>query len=370
METRSAKRKKVLLFAENNEDDTTPGIDRITDLPDPILHHILFFLPIKSIAQTSLLSKRWRSLWSSFPDLDFTTISPFAITSTTNKLNTKRSKLSLSMDFITHVLALRDKHSDLRSLRFRARLSFSQLNGLIRSAIRQNVQELDAEVATGDYFNFPRGVISSECLRVLKLKSKYPGFRLLPSSVMTSGFPSLHTLSLSLVILYEQSSLLDLFTESSFPRLKRLNLGSCIGMEHLRVSCRALEDLTVENCYQLHGLEIFCARLERLTVSNCFEGYCDKSWVEINAPRLKIILWEYNVITNCSSLQNITSLNEASIGLSRLHGDISVEKVQSACNLLSGLSHARTLTLESQCIEVLIHVPPYYCYVCLCDTLM
>ncbi|KAJ6383362.1 hypothetical protein OIU78_026778, partial [Salix suchowensis] len=62
------------------------------------------------------------------------------------------------MDFTANVLALRDKHSDLRALRFRAHLSFSHLNGLIRRAIRCNVQELDVEVATGDYFNFPRGV--------------------------------------------------------------------------------------------------------------------------------------------------------------------------------------------------------------------
>ncbi|KAL6969229.1 hypothetical protein U1Q18_028954 [Sarracenia purpurea var. burkii] len=73
METRSAKRKRLLSSAEN-EAERGGGEDRIGDFPDAVLHHILFLLPIKSIAQTSTLSKRWRRLWSSFPDLDFTTI--------------------------------------------------------------------------------------------------------------------------------------------------------------------------------------------------------------------------------------------------------------------------------------------------------
>ncbi|BBH00047.1 hypothetical protein Prudu_009942 [Prunus dulcis] len=92
---------------------------------------------------------------------------------------------SKETDFITQVLTLRDKHSDIRILRFGSRLSFSRLNGLIRLAIRRNVQELDVEVATEDYFNFPRCVIASDSLRIFKLKSRYPGFRLPPSSVMT-----------------------------------------------------------------------------------------------------------------------------------------------------------------------------------------
>ncbi|KAF2292134.1 hypothetical protein GH714_013734 [Hevea brasiliensis] len=353
METRSAKRRKVW-FAENYEaSDPNNGIDRISDLPDPILHQILFLLPIKSIAQTSVLAKRWRSLWSSFPDLDFTTINTITTSPITNLNTTRRSPHSPSMDFIPQVLALRDKHSDLRTLRFRARLSFSGLNGLIRCAIRHNVQELDVEVATEDYFNFPRWLITSDSLRVFKLKSRYPGFRLLPSSLMTGGFRSLHTLSLSLVILYEQSSLLDLFTESSFPRLKKLNLDACFGLKHLKVSCRALEDLTLENCFQLHGLDISCGKLEKLRVTSCFDAYYDESWFQINAPQLRIVFWEYNAITGTSSLQNLTSLREASVGFFLLHEDISVEKLQSVCDLLSGLSHAHSLTLESQCIEIL-----------------
>lgn len=360
METRSAKRRK-LWFVENEIEVNNNGIDRISDLPDVILHQILFLLPIKSIAQTSTLSKRWRSLWSSFPDLDFNTINPLGISSNTAITSKRPRNLSFNeTDLISQVLALRDKHSDIRTLRFRAHLSFSCLNGLIRRAIRHNVRELDIEVATDDYFNLPRCVIKSESLRAFKLKSRYRGFRLPLSSIMKDGFRSLHTLSLSLVILFDEPSLLDLFTDSSFSHLKKLNLDACFGLKHLKVSCRALEDLTLENCIQLHGLDIYGAKLERLRVASCFDANCDKTWVKINAQKLNILRWEYNAVTGSSSLENLTSLHEASVGFIVLHEDSTAAKLQSVSNFLAGLCHVHCLTLESPCIEVVVY---YYFYV-------
>lgn len=257
------------------------------------------------------------------------------------------------MDFITQVLALHNKHSDIRILRFRAHLSFSRLNGLIRRAVRHNVQELDIEVATDDYFNFPRSVIASESLRVFKLKSRCPGFHLPPPSVMRDGFRSLHTLSLSLIILHNQPSLVDLFSDSTFPQLKKLNLDACFGLKQISVSCRALEDFGLDNCFQLQGLNISGPKLERLRVSTCFDAYSDKSFVKINAPRLRILVWEYNAITHNTSVENLCLLREVSIGFIIVHEDISGAKLQSVSNLLSGLSHAHCLKFENKCIEVL-----------------
>ncbi|XP_045822421.1 F-box/FBD/LRR-repeat protein At4g00160-like [Trifolium pratense] len=45
--------------------------DRISELPDHIVSHILSFLPTKLAATTSILSKRWKSVWHSVLTLDF-----------------------------------------------------------------------------------------------------------------------------------------------------------------------------------------------------------------------------------------------------------------------------------------------------------
>ncbi|PVH36588.1 hypothetical protein PAHAL_6G112300 [Panicum hallii] len=44
--------------------------DRLSDLPDSMLHHIMSFLSAKEAARTCVLSQRWRLLWTSAPCLD------------------------------------------------------------------------------------------------------------------------------------------------------------------------------------------------------------------------------------------------------------------------------------------------------------
>ncbi|XP_054814217.1 putative F-box/FBD/LRR-repeat protein At4g03220 isoform X1 [Prosopis cineraria] len=362
METRSTKRRKISELLGNDNVETR--IDRLSDLPDALLHHILLLLPIKTIAQTSVLSKRWRSLWITYPDLDFTTLDSLLVSSIKHLephlLTATQSRI------INQVLSIRDKNTDIRVLRFRATISFSLLNCLIRNAIRQNVRQLEVEVGTKDYFNFPRCVISSESLRTLKLKSRYPGFRLPPASVMRDGFKSLQALSLSLVILYNQPFLSDLFSDLSFPSLKKLRLRACVGLKSLHVGCRAIQDLSLKNCFHLQTLDVSCAKLERLRVVDCFNSYSEKSWVRINAPKLQHFIWDYNRVTDNTIIEHSKFLREASIGFFILPKEFSMGKLLSVHNLLSGLSQAHSLTLESQSVEILsnnkffaMHLQPF-----------
>nr|GFA92774.1 F-box domain, cyclin-like protein [Tanacetum cinerariifolium] len=45
--------------------------DRISNLPDDIIHRILSFLDIKHAIQTSQLSRRWKHVWTSMQHLSF-----------------------------------------------------------------------------------------------------------------------------------------------------------------------------------------------------------------------------------------------------------------------------------------------------------
>ncbi|XBI69216.1 hypothetical protein VPH35_048318 [Triticum aestivum] len=43
------------------------GVDRLSSLPDPLLHLVMSFLPMPEVVRTCLLSPRWRDLWASVP---------------------------------------------------------------------------------------------------------------------------------------------------------------------------------------------------------------------------------------------------------------------------------------------------------------
>ncbi|EYU24829.1 hypothetical protein ABFS82_13G021400 [Erythranthe guttata] len=372
METRSAKRKKLSINAPiTNEEEEEE--DRISDLPDDVIHHIFSYLPIKSVAQTSLLSKRWSSIWRSFPDLDFTTVA--ALTTTTNpaaaaaltSITTPAALISSLRRRVQHhvskdakyadqISALIEKrHSDIRAVKFRAFVTFSTLNRLIRNSVKRNVQELDVEVFTCDYFNFPRIVMNSAALKTLRLKSWHPGFRLPPLQIMKEGLKSLSVLSLSRPILHDSPSLIDLFTNSSFPSLKKLHLEACFGMTHLKIECPALEDLCLEHNFQLHDLEISSPKLEKLRVFSCFDASSNSniSRVKIEAPLLKNIVWSYNAVTQECVLNKLTSLHEAVVGFFVPNEDLNAAKFRSVSNFLTGISCCKSLTLESQCIEIM-----------------
>ncbi|KAL3629727.1 hypothetical protein CASFOL_026949 [Castilleja foliolosa] len=59
------------LTIENQANERDEDGDKISQLPEPILHHILSFLSQKDAARTCVLSKSWRYLWCARPVIDF-----------------------------------------------------------------------------------------------------------------------------------------------------------------------------------------------------------------------------------------------------------------------------------------------------------
>lgn len=336
------KKKKKKLVEEANG---FVGEDRISNLPDSLIHQILILLPLQSAAKTSSLSRRWRSLFLSLPDLDFASI------------NENPKPQSFSSDSIYQVLSLRDHRdsNNLRSLRFRVPITFTSLNSLIRLAVTHQVQDLDIEVTTKDYFNFPRWIVTSQNLRALKLKSTCPGFRLPPSSSVSGGFQKLTSLSLSLVILNNQPYLSDFFTDPNFPLLEKLALENCFGLKQLKVSCCLLQEFTLTNSLQLDGLEVSGNHLKRLKVVSCFHSFSEDSFVKINTPNLKTFLWNSNAVTtSVHFLDKLVCLRKAFVGVLLLHQDLN-SQTQSLFTLLSGLCHSYKLQLGNQSVEVKLY---------------
>lgn len=69
---RKVNRKKGKLMEVTNTDERAVNVDRISELPEHILHHILCLLRWPTdLARTSILSKKWNVIWQSFTSFDF-----------------------------------------------------------------------------------------------------------------------------------------------------------------------------------------------------------------------------------------------------------------------------------------------------------
>ncbi|KAL8525374.1 hypothetical protein ACS0TY_014849 [Phlomoides rotata] len=56
---------------EMEESISSEIVDRLSELPDSLIHLIFSFLPMRKVLSTTLLSKRWKNLWTSVPYLNF-----------------------------------------------------------------------------------------------------------------------------------------------------------------------------------------------------------------------------------------------------------------------------------------------------------
>ncbi|CAN1334915.1 Putative F-box/LRR-repeat protein At5g02930 [Linum perenne] len=111
-------------------------IDRLSDLPDSILHYILSFLDTKSSVQTCILSKRWRCVWKYVDVLNFIRI----------PLDQDDHQYERHVD---QVLSLRSDCSSVRKVRidcefhlYRMNLRDRVFDKIVKYAASHGVQEL------------------------------------------------------------------------------------------------------------------------------------------------------------------------------------------------------------------------------------
>ncbi|XP_048433616.1 putative F-box/FBD/LRR-repeat protein At4g03220, partial [Pyrus x bretschneideri] len=229
--------------------------DRISNLPDAILHQTLSLLPIKTIAQTSVLSRRWSYLWASYPVLDFSEVFPMPYPKylVNEKILDQQTK---AMKSITTVLSRRHENSNIRVFRVSGHLSCSDLYDFIGRVVKHRVEELSLEIWPRDNCEVPYCLIECDSLRSLKLETGALQYRCIGRPILLklsskSGLRSLHSLSLTGVH-FSESALddVDLFTSSSFPSLERLTVEYCKNMSHdLIVRSPNLKDVEISMEY-------------------------------------------------------------------------------------------------------------------------
>ncbi|XP_045822424.1 F-box/FBD/LRR-repeat protein At5g56420-like [Trifolium pratense] len=137
--------------------------DRISELPDPILCHILSFLPTKFAATTSILSKRWKPVWLSVQTLNFD------------------NKTFKGLDSLLHIMHstifLRDITLPIHSFCFQWNKYPSgvqqDVNQIVNFVLQRRIQNLYLRPSKYpfDAIELPLTILKCTTLKVLKLKN-------------------------------------------------------------------------------------------------------------------------------------------------------------------------------------------------------
>lgn len=128
--------------------------DRISDLPDSLLEHILSFVPTKDAIATSILSKRWKPIWGSqlVFYLDGTSLQDtFAF-----------------RQFFNSFITMRDNTIPILSLHLKSRHHLHYNHDFVYAAITRVVETLIIDLLHPTAL--PSIVLSTKTLSVLKLK--------------------------------------------------------------------------------------------------------------------------------------------------------------------------------------------------------
>jgi hypothetical protein len=261
------------MMSETHENEKE---DRLSDLPDCILLHVLSFLNAKYAVQTCILSKRWNNLWKLLPTLRLSSSyfdTPDGFT-----------------QFTTQILSLRDNSTALYYLRFSrdSMVKPQLLERILKWAVSQNLQRLRISL----FYNIehiPGCILSCHTLTSLRLHARIRNETFFPNSL---NLPALTFLSIRYFIFRSG----DDGRAEPFSGLKKLNsliIRFCevLDTQNLCISSVTLTNLTIKTYYKLNyrKIELSAPSLSKFAYSGipfeklCGSHLCSVEHVKINA---------------------------------------------------------------------------------------
>ncbi|XP_076932106.1 F-box protein At5g03100-like [Bidens hawaiensis] len=161
--------------------------DRLSRLPDGLIHHIFSFMDTRYAIQSSVLSRNWRDTWKSQPQL-----------STEIIRSPNRASGSKFPDFVHKFLSRRDAVAELSTIAFQSNfIGLPLLREIIVYAMSHKTRMLKIEFS-GDMktrrAELDASLFRSQHLEQLFLSIK---FNLILSPPLTMDFPALTTLNIN-----------------------------------------------------------------------------------------------------------------------------------------------------------------------------
>nr|XP_043607273.1 F-box/FBD/LRR-repeat protein At3g26920-like [Erigeron canadensis]XP_043607274.1 F-box/FBD/LRR-repeat protein At3g26920-like [Erigeron canadensis] len=280
--------------------------DRLSNLPDDLIHKILSYISTKEAVGTSVLASRWRFMWTSlaclsFSSEDFSTLPKFS-------------------KFVTHVLSGRNDQIEVSSVKlsFRGKVTQAFVKRLMNYAFSHNVQQMTVECLEKK-IEFPLSVFKSQSLKSLSLIG-LGGYRQTITSIPTWELSALTILHLDRISFCDD------------------NLDNFVGLFSKFIN---LKSLTLKH-YNLMGFSISHPKLCTLTLE-----YGDEV-VNVVAPQLKNL--SLTLLHNFPNFPNgLPSLEKMDICIDHPRKADTQEYVR----LLQLVHSVKSLTLNLEVIEVL-----------------
>ncbi|GLJ19287.1 hypothetical protein SUGI_0346890 [Cryptomeria japonica] len=259
---------------------------RLNDLPDTLLTIILSKIPFKQAVCCSVLSKRWKLLWTVLPNL---------------KISSGDFSPSLCIGVVDNIFKL---HSGLLE-----RFEFNNLSFFTRDKIYEwicyaalkGVRELSIEKSTSCPYEVPISIFLCQRLRFLSLSN----FLLTNIPDSFAGFAGLATLNL-----YNgevKGKTIEMMLQLC-PVLEILILCNCKGLDRLKIYSDSLISLNLSS--KIAGIKANCPRLETLILLTKMLGsMIEAEFYLPGCVNLCTYLAHLERITTLESLRKITLLD-------------------------------------------------------------
>ncbi|CAI0438611.1 unnamed protein product [Linum tenue] len=278
------------------------AVDRVSNLPDCILHHVLSFLDTGAMVRTSLVSKRWRCLWKDVPVLNF--------------MGSHFSDMSNFREHVGKLLSLRSDSAAVSSVTLDCgshgvgeELDIDSESGFDQYCARYTSSiiiffELAASISAHHH----------QSLKSLKLRETALGRRSAP----WRRFSWLTTLELCFCLLITsplEMSMIDPFAD--LPRLHHLKLIQCTVLGNLKIPAPQLLDLEIQEIWCVSGtIEVIAPKLQSFRYRGDYLELRKLEVPSLDCADIRVAwgVWEMTTDNRAymkllRSLHNATSLN-------------------------------------------------------------